>query len=177
MGKKKKMLLLFSFVCAGGRKDLLTGQKRNKANNISFSNKKTRKWQEVNLQRKKIYWYEGHRSVNLRIATKTIKTIDKKGLSTLAKKNGIDLWKIPFKDYRNQRLEYIAKNVLQVPVKKSIKNKIKNSGKFENPNSKPMVPRYIGGRIFWIRYGTEEEVYSLFEEQMETAMENKNPNI
>merc|ERR1712039_866505 len=95
------------------------------ANKISFSNKKTRKWQEVNIQRKKIYWHEGHRSVNLRIATKTIKTIDKKGLSTLTKKNGIDLWKIPFKDYRNQRLEYLEKNILQVPVKKLIKNKIK----------------------------------------------------
>merc|ERR1712217_713093 len=118
MGKKKKMLLLFSFVCAGGRKDLLTGQKRNKANNISFSNKKTRKWQEVNLQRKKIYWYEGHRSVNLRITTKTIKTIDKKGLLTLAKKNGIDLWKIPFKDYRSQRLEYIAKKCFASTCKK-----------------------------------------------------------
>merc|ERR1712217_895223 len=177
MGKKKKMLLLFSFVCAGGRKDLLTGQKRNKANNISFSNKKTRKWQEVNLQRKKIYWYEGHRSVNLRITTKTIKTIDKKGLSILAKKNGIDLWKIPFKDYRNQRLKYLEKNIFQVPIKKLIKNKIKNSEKLKNPDSKPMVPRYIGGCIFWIRYGTEEKVYSLFEKQMETALETKTLNI
>merc|ERR1711870_125888 len=132
--------------------------------------KKTRKWQEVNLQRKKIYWHEGHRSVNLRIAAKTIKTIDKKGLSTLAKKNGIDLWKMPFKDYRNQRLKYIAKNVLQVPVKKLIKNKIKNFGKLDNPNSKPMVPCYIGGCIFWIRYGTEEKVYSFFEKQMETVL-------
>merc|ERR1711948_194094 len=161
---------LFLFVYAGGRKDPFTGQRRNKANKISFSNKKTRKWQEVNLRHKKIYWYEGQRSVKLCISTKTIKTIDKKGLSILAKKSGIDLWKMPFKDYRSQRLEYLAKNTLQVPVKKSIKNKMKNLAKLENSNSKPMVPRYIGGRIFWIRYGTEEEVYSLFEKQMETAL-------
>merc|ERR1711870_102878 len=134
--------------------------------------KKTRKWQEVNLQRKKIYWHEGHRSVNLRIAAKTIKTIDKKSLSILVKKNGIDLWKMPFKDYRSQRLEHLEKDILQVPIKKSIKN----TEKLKNPDSKPMVPRYIGGRIFWIRYGTEEEVYSLFEKQMETALETKTSN-
>lgn len=34
----------------------LTGVHRNKANNVSFSNKKSRKWQEPNLQEKKVYW-------------------------------------------------------------------------------------------------------------------------
>merc|ERR1711904_269933 len=36
----------------GGRRDMLTGRRRNKAHKISFSNKKSRKWQEVNIQRK-----------------------------------------------------------------------------------------------------------------------------
>lgn len=34
----------------------LTGVHRNKANNVSFSNKKSRKWQEPNLQEKKVFW-------------------------------------------------------------------------------------------------------------------------
>lgn len=32
----------------------LTGKKRNKANAVCFSNKKSRKWQEPNLQQKKV---------------------------------------------------------------------------------------------------------------------------
>merc|ERR1712039_765876 len=116
---------IYLFVYAAAKKQLLFTQRRNKANKITFSNKKTRKWQKVNLQYKKIYWHEGQRMVNLRIPVRTIKTIDKKGLSTLAKKNGIDLWKMSFKDLRSQRLEYLAKNLLQVSLKKLIKNKIK----------------------------------------------------
>merc|ERR1711897_95379 len=80
----------YLFVYAAAKKQLLYTQRRNKANKITFSNKKTRKWQEINLQYKKIYWYEGQRMVNLCIPVKTIKTIDKKSLFILAKKNGID---------------------------------------------------------------------------------------
>lgn len=46
------------------------GKKRNKANVVTFSNKHNRKWQEPNLQYKKIYWEQGQRWVKLRICTK-----------------------------------------------------------------------------------------------------------
>jgi hypothetical protein len=49
---------------------LTTGKKRNKANVVTFSNKHNRKWQEPNLQHKKLYWEEGQRWVKLRICTK-----------------------------------------------------------------------------------------------------------
>jgi large subunit ribosomal protein L28 len=55
------------------------GKKRNKANVVTFSNKHNRKWQEPNLQLKKIFWEQGQRWVKLRISTKAIKTIEKVG--------------------------------------------------------------------------------------------------
>lgn len=93
-----------------------TGKKRNKANVVTFSNKHNRKWQYPNLQHKKVYWAEGQRWVKLRICTKAIKTIEKKGLDAMAKEAGIDLWKLPFEDARPERLAYLEANKGVVPV-------------------------------------------------------------
>ena len=46
---------------------------------------------------------EGQRWVQLRICTKAIKTIEKKGLQTMADEAGVNLWKLPFEDARPQR--------------------------------------------------------------------------
>jgi large subunit ribosomal protein L28 len=92
------------------------GKKRNKANVVTFSNKHNRKWQYPNLQHKKVYWPEGQRWVKLRICTKAIKTIEKKGLDAMAKEAGIDLWKLPFEDARPERLAYLEANKGVVPV-------------------------------------------------------------
>jgi large subunit ribosomal protein L28 len=37
---------------------------------VTFSNKHNRKWQEANLQHKKVFWEAGKRWVKLRICTK-----------------------------------------------------------------------------------------------------------
>jgi large subunit ribosomal protein L28 len=37
---------------------------------VTFSNKHNRKWQEPNLQYKKIFWENGQRWVKLRVCTK-----------------------------------------------------------------------------------------------------------
>jgi large subunit ribosomal protein L28 len=68
-----------------------TGKKANKANNVSFSNHKTKKLQFVNLQYKRVWWEAGKRFVKLRLSTKALKTIEKNGLDAVAKKAGIDL--------------------------------------------------------------------------------------
>ncbi|XP_022722448.1 50S ribosomal protein L28, chloroplastic-like [Durio zibethinus] len=70
-----------------------TGKRANKANKVSFSNHKTKKLQFVNLQYKKVWWEAGKRYVKLRLSTKALKTIEKNGLDTVAKKAGIDLRK------------------------------------------------------------------------------------
>jgi ribosomal protein L28 len=46
---------------------------------VCFSNKKTRKWQEPNLQEKKVYWEQGQRWVRLKICTRAIKTLGVRG--------------------------------------------------------------------------------------------------
>lgn len=94
----------------------LLGTKRNKANTVSFSNKRSRKWQEPNLQNKRIYWPAGQRWVSLKLSTRAIKTIEKNGLDAMAKEANIDLWKLPFVDNRPERKEYLEHNKGKVPV-------------------------------------------------------------
>ncbi|MFB2937276.1 50S ribosomal protein L28 [Aerosakkonemataceae cyanobacterium BLCC-F154] len=69
----------------------LTGKKANNAYAVSHSHRRNKKLQEVNLQTKRIWWEEGKRWVKLRISTKAIKTLEKKGLAAMAKEAGINL--------------------------------------------------------------------------------------
>jgi large subunit ribosomal protein L28 len=94
----------------------LLGTKRNKANSICFSNKKYRKFQEPNLQDRRVYWATGKRWVSLRLSTRAIKTLERNGLDSMAAEAGIDLWKLPFTDARPERLAYLAENKGKVPV-------------------------------------------------------------
>jgi len=71
----------------------LTGKKANNAYAVSHSHRRTKKLQEVNLQEKRVWWAEGKRWVRLRISTKAIKTLQKKGLAAMAKEAGLDLRK------------------------------------------------------------------------------------
>ena len=72
----------------------LTGKQANNAVSISFSHKRNKRLQHVNLQNKRIWWEEGKRFVTLRISTKAIKTLQVKGLATFAKEAGLDLSKL-----------------------------------------------------------------------------------
>ncbi|KAF6174790.1 hypothetical protein GIB67_031314 [Kingdonia uniflora] len=76
-----------------GRICPFTEKKANRANKVSFSNHETKKLQFVNLQYKRVWWEAGNRYVKLRLSTKALKTIEKNGLDTVAKKAGIDLRK------------------------------------------------------------------------------------
>lgn len=73
------------------RKCQLTGKKANNAFAVSHSHIRTKRLQHVNLQSKRIWWPEGKRFVKLRISTKAIKTLEKKGIGAMAKEAGIDL--------------------------------------------------------------------------------------
>jgi len=74
-----------------GRKCQLTGKKANNAFAISHSHRRTKKLQEANLQYKRVWWAEGKRWVRLRLSTKAIKTLEKKGLQAMANEAGINL--------------------------------------------------------------------------------------
>jgi len=60
-------------------------------NNVSKSQRKTKRRQLPNLQSKKIYVPELKKSVKLKLSTNAIKTIDKNGLLVYLKKNNLKL--------------------------------------------------------------------------------------
>ena len=63
----------------------LTGKKTISGNNVSPSNRKTRRKFYPNLQVKRFYIPEEDRWVTLKVATTTMKTINKKGISAYLK--------------------------------------------------------------------------------------------
>ena len=69
----------------------LTGAKANNGMAVSHSHIRTKKLQQVNLQKRRLWWKEGNKWVSLRISTKAIKSIQKLGLDKFAKSQGIDL--------------------------------------------------------------------------------------
>ncbi|BAZ04381.1 50S ribosomal protein L28 [Calothrix sp. NIES-3974] len=73
------------------RRCQLTGKKANNGFSISHSHRRTKRLQHANLQVKRVWWAEGNRFVKLKLSTKAIKTLEKKGLSTMAKEAGLDL--------------------------------------------------------------------------------------
>jgi large subunit ribosomal protein L28 len=64
----------------------ITGKRRMRARNVSHSNIKTPRWQQVNVQKRRLYVPELGRYVTLKLTTKDIRTIDKIGLMAFAKK-------------------------------------------------------------------------------------------
>ena len=76
------------------RKDQLTGKGPMSGNNVSHAHNKTRRRFQVNLQKKRFYIPEEKRWVTLRVSAKTLKTINKKGISAVlaeARKKGFKL--------------------------------------------------------------------------------------
>ncbi|KKJ00123.1 50S ribosomal protein L28 [Prochlorothrix hollandica] len=73
------------------RRCQLTGKAANNAYAVSHSHRRTKRLQQANLQSKRLWWAEGNRWVRLRISTKAIKTLQKKGLDQFAKEMGVDL--------------------------------------------------------------------------------------
>ena len=67
----------------------LTGKRANNGMDVSHSHVSTKKLQQVNLQERRLWWAEGNRFVKLRLSTRALKTIQKKGLGAYAKELGI----------------------------------------------------------------------------------------
>ena len=71
----------------------LTGAKANNGMAVSHSHIRTKKLQQVNLQKRRLWWKEGNKWVTMRISTKALKSIQKVGLNKFAKSQGVDLSK------------------------------------------------------------------------------------
>ena len=69
----------------------ITGKRRLAAQNVSHSNIKTKRWQNVNVQRRRLWVPELGRHVTLKLTTGDLRSIDKVGLLAYAKKHGVTL--------------------------------------------------------------------------------------
>ncbi|ASV31350.1 50S ribosomal protein L28 [Maribacter cobaltidurans] len=70
----------------------ITGKKAMVGNNVSFSINKTKRRFDVNLSKKRFYIPEEDRWVTLKVSTRALKLINKKGISAVlkdAKANGL----------------------------------------------------------------------------------------
>ena len=69
----------------------ITGKRKLKAQNVSHSNIKTKRWQNVNVQTRRVWVPEKNRFVTLNLTTRDIRTIDKIGVTAYAKRYGVQL--------------------------------------------------------------------------------------
>ena len=70
----------------------LSGKKPMVGNNVSHSNKKTKRRFNINLIKKRFYIPSTSEWITLKVTTSTLKTIDKKGISEvmrIAKEKGL----------------------------------------------------------------------------------------
>ena len=73
------------------RKCVFTGKRPNVANKVSHSNIKTKKRQLPNLHTRRIWWPEGERFVRVKLSTRALRTLRKKGLARYAAEVGLNL--------------------------------------------------------------------------------------
>lgn len=73
------------------RKCQITGKKPLSGHNVSHAHNITNRWQKPNVQRKKIYVPELGRTIRLKVSTRALRTIDKKGLAAFLKDEGLTL--------------------------------------------------------------------------------------
>ena len=67
----------------------ITGKRRMRARNVSHSNIHTPRWQNVNVQRRRLWVPELGRYVTMKVTTGDLRTIDKIGLLAYAKRHGV----------------------------------------------------------------------------------------
>jgi large subunit ribosomal protein L28 len=69
----------------------ITGKRKLLARNVSHSNIKTKRWQHINVQTRRVFIPEEGRFVTLNLTTRDLRTIDKIGITEFAKRYGVKL--------------------------------------------------------------------------------------
>ncbi len=73
------------------RKCQITGKKPMAARNVSHAHNVTPRWQRPNIQKKRLYVPELGRWVRIRLSTRALRTITKKGLMRYLRDEGLTL--------------------------------------------------------------------------------------
>jgi large subunit ribosomal protein L28 len=69
----------------------ITGKRKLLAQNVSHSNIKTKRWQNVNVQERRLWVPELNKFVRLNVTTRDLRTIDKIGLLAYAARHGVKI--------------------------------------------------------------------------------------
>jgi len=69
----------------------ITGKRKLLGHHVSHSNIKTKRWQNVNIQERRVWIPEQGRFISLKLTTRDIRSIDKLGIIAYAKKFGFKL--------------------------------------------------------------------------------------
>ena len=72
----------------------ITGKRKLLAQNVSHSNIKTKRWQNVNIQTRRVWVPELSRFVTLNLTTRDIRSIDKVGITEYARRHGVNLARV-----------------------------------------------------------------------------------
>lgn len=73
------------------RRCQITGKGRSTGNNVSKANNKRKKVWNANLHTKRLFDSESGQWVRLRVSSRALRTIDKKGLAATLKDSGLSL--------------------------------------------------------------------------------------
>lgn len=73
------------------RRCAITGKGPKTGNNVSHANNKTKRRQNPNLQKKRIFVPELGRTVRVRLSTSAMRTISRQGLMPYLRKQGLKL--------------------------------------------------------------------------------------
>jgi large subunit ribosomal protein L28 len=73
------------------RRCQLTGKRPLSGNNVSHSNRRTKRKQYPNLQSKRIFIPEENRWVRVRLSTRALRTVTRKGLLKFLRDEGLTL--------------------------------------------------------------------------------------
>ena len=73
------------------RRCSITGKRPMAGNNVSHAHNKTRRRQNPNIQTKRLYVPELDRFVRIKLSTRALRTINKIGLITFLRKEGLQL--------------------------------------------------------------------------------------
>ncbi len=66
----------------------ISGKRTQVGNNVSHAQNKTKRTFKPNLHKKRFYIPEEDRWITLKVSTKVLRTINKKGISTVLKESG-----------------------------------------------------------------------------------------
>ena len=69
----------------------ITGKKSNTANSVSHSNRKTKRVQQPNLIKKRIFIPEENRTVTLKLSVRALRTLAKKDIREVIKEKGLKI--------------------------------------------------------------------------------------